>query len=296
MSELEGRGAPEAGGRHRMSGQMTHLDPDVLAGFRAGLIAGRRGTRVAAHLAGCDRCAALSDQLAEVSALLAAVSAPAMPDSVAQRLDAVLAAEAARRDDSERAGHGSSRDRVTATRPARNRGWRLVTLRVLAPAAAIVVLAAGGYGISQVVGGSTSSTTAGSPAAEPAVRPATTPVPAPTSRGPLRHAVKRTSFPVISSSTDYRHATLRQQLEQELRAPAPTGPSRPASAQLKACVSRVTSGVRPGIPVLVESARYQDQPAIVIVASSGDGHLAWVMTPDCSAELASATLQGTSTP
>ena len=69
-----------------MRGQMTHLDTDVLAEFRAGLITGRRGARIGAHLAGCDRCTALDEQLAGVSSLLASVPAPAMPDSVARRL------------------------------------------------------------------------------------------------------------------------------------------------------------------------------------------------------------------
>ena len=87
MSEAEASGQPS------MRRQMTHLETDVLAEFRAGLITGRRGTKIAAHLAGCDRCTALDDQLAGVSALLASVPAPPMPDSVAQRLDTVLAAE-----------------------------------------------------------------------------------------------------------------------------------------------------------------------------------------------------------
>ena len=81
-----------------MRGQMTHLDTDVLAEFRAGLITGRRGAKIAAHLAGCDRCTALDDKLAGVSALLASVPAPPMPDSVAQRLDAVLAAEVSQKE------------------------------------------------------------------------------------------------------------------------------------------------------------------------------------------------------
>jgi predicted anti-sigma-YlaC factor YlaD len=51
-----------------MRGQMTHLDTDVLAEFDAGLVTGRRGARIAAHLAGCDRCRALRDELAGVSA------------------------------------------------------------------------------------------------------------------------------------------------------------------------------------------------------------------------------------
>ena len=76
-----------------MRGQMTHLDTDVLAEFRAGLITGRRGARITAHLGGCERCTALDEQLAGVRSLLASVPAPAMPDSVAQRLDTVLAAE-----------------------------------------------------------------------------------------------------------------------------------------------------------------------------------------------------------
>src|SRR5205085_9175576 len=87
-----------AGRRHVMRGQMTHLDTDVLAEFRAGLITGWRGARITAHLGGCERCTALDQQLAGVRSLLASVPAPAMPDSVAQRLDTVLAAEVAQRE------------------------------------------------------------------------------------------------------------------------------------------------------------------------------------------------------
>ena len=49
-----------------MRGQMTHLDTDVLAEFRAGLITGRRGARITAHLGDCERCTALDEQLAGV--------------------------------------------------------------------------------------------------------------------------------------------------------------------------------------------------------------------------------------
>ena len=34
---------------------MTHLDADVLADFRAGLITGRRGAQIGAHLAVCEQ-------------------------------------------------------------------------------------------------------------------------------------------------------------------------------------------------------------------------------------------------
>ena len=154
-----------------MRGQMTHLDTDVLAEFRAGLITGRRGTRIAVHLAGCDRCTALDDRLAGVSALLASVPAPAMPDRVAQRLDTVLAAEVARRDYPERAQGDSSRESGTRDRPAANRGFRLLSLRVLAPVA-VVLLAAGGYGVSRMIspGNPPAISSAGSAPASSAAR------------------------------------------------------------------------------------------------------------------------------
>ena len=150
-----------------MRGQTTHPDTDVLAEFQAGLATGRRGARIAAHLAECDRCRAFRDELAGLSALLAAVPAQAMPDRVAQRLDSTLAAEVARRTDSERARGDSPRHRGTAGRPAGHRGWRLVSLRVLAPAAA-VVLAAAGYGLSQLPHGSGNLASASSGVAGPA--------------------------------------------------------------------------------------------------------------------------------
>jgi hypothetical protein len=278
-----------------MTGQTTHLDPDVLAEFRAGLITGRRSTGVAAHLAGCERCSALGDQLAEVSALLAAVPAPSMPDGAAHRLESVLAAEVARRDDPERAGGDGSRDRVRHRRPARRRGFRLVAVRVLAPAAAVIALAAGGYGLSRLIAGPANST-----ASRTAAEPSAPNVGAGSGKGTAGRAEfpeipVSSGFLVVDSHTDYLHATLGEQLarqvSQESRTTAAGG--QPPSARLQACVRQVTGGVS---PVLVENARYQGQPATIIVAPGGGGYTAWVMTPDCSAKLASTTLPGTSAP
>src|SRR5580704_5200061 len=147
-----------------MRGQMTHPDPDVLAEFRAGLGTGRRRARIASHLAACERCTGLSDQLGEIPALLAAAPALAMPDAVAQRLESVLAAQVAQRDSSERTvgdpahhraddrAHQGARHRARNPRPGRRWDFRLVALRVLAPAAGVLVLAAGGYGLSRIGG------------------------------------------------------------------------------------------------------------------------------------------------
>ncbi len=273
-----------------MRRQTSHLDPDVLAEFRAGLITGRRRRRIAAHLAGCERCAGAAEQLAELSALLAAVPAPAMPDSVAQRLDAVLAAEVARRkDEAERAGADRPRHRQRARRPARRPGSRFITVRVLAPAAAAAaILAAGGYGLSLIgASSSSSSATAGSAAA---------PVSAPRAFASAAASPRASNVPAAGPSRalgleavpDYQRATLRSQLEAALRAAAANGALKhaavpPSSTQLRACVHRLTSGISPGTLHLVQTAHFGGQPAIVIVVSSGDGYLAWVVAPGCSA-------------
>jgi hypothetical protein len=274
-----------------MRGQMTHLDTDVLAEFRAGLITGRRGTRIAAHLAGCDRCTALDDQLAGVSALLASVPAPAMPDRVAQRLDTVLAAEVARRDYPERTQGDSSRESGTRDRPAASRGFRLLSLRVLAPVA-VVVLAAGGYGVSRMISpgnppaasagsaaapltsaASSSAASAGSAArsAGGALVPAAGPrrVPAAT----LRVAISPTNF---SSSP----ATLKHQVETDLGVPLASRKTQPASSLVQGCVQLVAGGHE---LVRVESAHFEGRPATLIIARTGQDDTAWVAGPDCSA-------------
>ena len=276
---------------------MTHLDTDVLAEFRAGLITGRRGTRIAVHLAGCDRCTALDDQLAGVSALLASVPAPAMPDRVAQRLDTVLAAEVARRDYPERTQGDSSRESGTRDRPAANRGFRLLSLRVLAPVA-VVLLAAGGYGVSRMISpgnppaissagraaaplssaasssaASSSAASAGSAArsAGGALVPAAGP--RRVSAATLRVAISPTNF---SSSP----ATLKHQVETDLGVPLAPRTTRPASSLVQGCVQRVAGG---HALVRIESAHFEGRPATLIVARTGQGDTAWIAGPDCSA-------------
>ena len=287
-------------------GKMTHPGPEVLAEFRAGLITGRRSARISAHLADCEHCAGRCDQLAEISVLLAAVPAPAMPDVVARRLESVLAAEAARTDDSERAVDDSARDRAASPRPRRHWDLRLVTLRVLAPAAAVAVLAAGGYGLSRIGGSSTSSQAAssGSTASPLAGRPAAgaaVPSNAPTRTGAVPEIEAPFGLRVVTSRTDYQRATLRKQLADELQQAARgvAGPRGLATTSVEGCVQRVTKGIRPGTVKLVENARFQGQPAVVIVAVSGGHDDAWVTTASCSSSsnpiLATTTLPGTST-
>jgi hypothetical protein len=269
---------------------MSHLDTSVLAEYRAGLITGRRGARVAAHLAECERCAALGGQLAEVSVLLASAPVPAMPDSVAQRLDTVLAAEAAKRHDSERGGARAPGHGDRDPRRSRRDRFRFVTLRVLAPAAIVVAVAAVGYSLTHLSGPANSS--AASTAARPAASAAASSAPRSGANGkvpaqnanPLeRPSPSSAGFMVISSSTNYLRSTLVQQLDAERQTPAATGTARLSTTQIDGCVSRVTRGTSPGIPELVERARFEGQQAIVIIASSGNGSMAWITRPSCSA-------------
>ena len=71
-----------------------HPDAAALAEHQAGLADGRRGRRLAAHVANCARCTSVSDQLAAVSSALASAPVPPLPDAVGSRITAALAAEA----------------------------------------------------------------------------------------------------------------------------------------------------------------------------------------------------------
>ncbi|MGD0685331.1 MAG: hypothetical protein ABSA03_09455, partial [Streptosporangiaceae bacterium] len=72
-----------------------HVGAAALARYREGDLRRRRLSRIQAHLAGCARCAALDQDLARVTALLASAPAPAMPPQVTDRIQAALAAESA---------------------------------------------------------------------------------------------------------------------------------------------------------------------------------------------------------
>ena len=173
-----------------------------------------------------------------------------MPDSVAQRLDTALAAEATRKNYAERGEVHRPGESGAHHRRAAKRGFRLATWRVLVPAgAAAVLLAGGGYGLSRIIGGSGSpqsfsaaAGTASSAAAGSAAKGLSqTPLPsastingaalAPRRKGPLAY------IPVAASHTDFTSAALKQQVEAELQ--TPVGSTHAASTQTRGCVQSV---------------------------------------------------------
>jgi hypothetical protein len=199
-----------------------------------------------------------------------------------------------------RPAHGrDARDRTGTRR------WGLrspATLRLVSVAGAAVVLAAGGYGLSQLFSGSSGSTSTASGAAAPS-----------------------TALPVYDSGLSYHPATLGRQAAAALAryqrreaqvipatggiqggpaqgstpatggGQAVTGPAtRHGTDSLVPLISPAEEGILRGCAgtiadgravKLVDQARYAGHSAIIIVLAAGGGRPAtvWVMGPGCSA-------------
>jgi Putative zinc-finger len=69
----------------------AHPDLETLADLDAGLLDPATADELAAHVAGCPHCRAATRALDQVRTDLAALPPPALPDTVAARLDATLA-------------------------------------------------------------------------------------------------------------------------------------------------------------------------------------------------------------
>ena len=283
-----------------------HPDATALAEYKAGLTGGRRARRLAAHVASCDSCASVNDQLAAVTAVLASAPEPAMPDAVESRIIAALATEAAlvteTPHDTE-AAHGTAAKRDTALRPVggdgggtRRRpggrsgrsgpGNRWLRPAVLASAAAACLVLVGGvYGIAHLSSGSSSSSAASSAAGTAAAGSESSPLagaqaPGTHTRLEPADSGQAAAFAVTASGTNYQPATLAQQVRAQLARPAKTAASAAAeaapSAQLSACVLHLTGQMRPS---LVDRATYQGKPAYVIAVPNW----AWVVGTGCTA-------------
>jgi hypothetical protein len=283
-----------------------HPDATTLAEYKAGLTGGRRARRLAAHVASCDSCASVNDQLAAVTAVLASAPEPAMPDAVESRIIAALATEAApvteTPHDTE-AAHGTAAKRDTALRPvggdgggSRRRpggrsgrsgpGNRWLRPAVLASAAAACLVLFGGvYGIAHLSSGSSSSSAASSAAGTAAAGSESSPLagaqaPGTHTRLEPADSGQAAAFTVTASGTNYQSATLARQVRAQLARPATTAAPRAAeaapSAQLSACVLHLTGQMRPS---LVDRATYQGKPAYVIAVTNW----AWVVGTGCTA-------------
>jgi hypothetical protein len=334
-----------------MNGHPRHPGTEELAEFRAGVTDGVRGDQVAAHLAECLECASVAERLGEVPALLAAIPVPAMPGDIEARITSALTAEAARRATASvdmAAAEAAAPDPAPADsrvpsqlpnpavplssalqrrRPARRRTPRrrsvTAPLGAVVAAAACLVLAFVGYQLSDT-GHSAGSSVASGGGASPQARgssPGGGQAPGADSRpaisgGPARGLVPTAAFDVLVSTTNFRKATLREQVRQQLSTvhstgpvPSPgtsgsTGPVKPSagatpttagdewvspSKSLVGCVLGLTGDAK---PELVEQATYQSQSVYMVAMANR----AWVVAHGCTAAnpemLASVTLPG----
>ncbi|WP_432080039.1 anti-sigma factor family protein [Streptomyces sp. WAC 04229] len=163
-----------------------HPDVAEISDLAEGLLPTTRTTDIRRHLEGCDLCADVYASLEEIQGLLGALPQPErMPDDVAERIDAALAAEAAL---SATAGEAASSDdgacvsretsapasaSAAADRPAgharpsstgpgrkdRRRGGRR-RIAVLGAVAAAAAIGLGSVVVSSLTGGSPSDDTA----------------------------------------------------------------------------------------------------------------------------------------
>lgn len=254
-----------------------HVDAESLALYAEGQLSRRRAAQVRAHLSGCAECATTAAALTGVSTQLSHVPAAPMPAALAARLDAALSAEA-----DQRAAAPAPAGPAAPRPPRRNPLWSPAALRILAAAGVTLVVAGGvGYAVSQFSGSGPSSGTSG--VAQPAAgapsphRSAIQGAPNISPGGPPIHSH---SFPGVSgpryvrSGTDYQPGTLATQAKRQLAEYTMSGMSGPGqltpgsvSDQVRGCVSQAAHGH----PVLlVDEARFQQRPAIVIVLGKPD--------------------------
>jgi anti-sigma factor RsiW len=251
-----------------------HVDAESLALYAEGELSRGRTARVRAHLPGCPECAATLAALGEVTTQLSHVPAAPMPSAVTARLDAALNAEAAHRGAAPvPAPAGTSHRRP----PQRNPRWSPGALRILAGTAVTLVVAGGvGYAVSQF-SGSGSASSASAPSGQSPHHSAPQAAPNISAGSTGGHARKTHTGPFISTSTtrwaqtgtDYRPGTLATQGQRLLAEYGVSGISGPAllpadsiPAQVHNCVTQTAHG---RVPVVVDLARYQQHPAIIIV-------------------------------
>ena len=317
-----------------------HADAATLAAFREELLSQRKTAQVSAHLAACPRCAALDAQLAEVTVLLTHAAAPPMPDTVTARIEMALAAEAAARGpapvtdpagtavpgtavpgtaapgtaapgtagrNGTRGTAGQNADRGAGSRRPgwAGRGWSRPGLRVATVAAAVAILAGGGYTVAQLLSGSPAANGAASSphaVAGPGGQAKPT-LPSMSNDGGIRseagNAAVTGPVRVVSSGTNYQPAQLAAQASTLLKTLGPNTHSaaNPAPTQaspngylalfpeIQACVAHVAGAQH---ALLVDVARYRGHPAAIIIlpAPPGGRPRAIAVAPGCTATTA----------
>lgn len=281
-----------------------HYDADLLASYREGLVSARRAASIRRHLSGCDICTATEAGLASVSAVLAGMSAPPMPDRLAERLQLAIASESAARAARSPALTGGSSQGAAAPahtpgRPdlpersvRRARRLRLpelpssLILRGLAATAAVVIIASAGFLLASSQSPQTNTTAGSSPGARRASVPNENAANTPSSATVAYHRNGvLTSASATTSTVNFTRSNLAAQVRKQFThspGPTPSGlsatrtPSAPATkkvtdlngfsiSQLGACLTNIAAGRK---VLLADVARYLGKPAAIIILQS----------------------------
>jgi hypothetical protein len=294
----------------RTDGARHPLTADTLADLQEGLLDADGEAAARRHLEACAACRADLAALTELPARLAAAGdAGPVPELVAARVERALA------DAAEEAGPAAvptAARTVTPMAPDRGpvRGMRLLQ----AAAAVVLVLGVGALGVSALTqgggsGGGDSATSAaggsstdkGGVAAEAATAPITTsgrdwtaqtlaaaaPALVAGSLGPAYSAYDRQAAPQDSAGSPGASATPAPSAAD---VPAPLAAAAGDAARLaypgplRACVANITDGDPSMQPLAVDLARWQGQPAAVLVFPTEDDQTTldvYVVAPDC---------------
>lgn len=266
-----------------------HLSVETLADLHEGLLDARASLAARGHLVGCPRCSRLARDVGDVPDLLAAhADVGPVPDDVAERLDAALAAE--------RVGGPApvtAAEDVTPTATEHRAGspWGM---RVLQAAAALVLVLAGiGLGV-----------TAWQDGDDDAARTTT----AEDSAGSAASPNAAGGYPVSASGQNWSEDTVVERVPDLLAGSFPAAPPAEGGAAaeggddgparqladaevfrlsggkpLAECVAALIDG--PGTPLSVDLATWQGRPAAVILLPTPDDPATldvWVVGPGCS--------------
>jgi negative regulator of sigma E activity len=297
-----------------MTRRDKHPSADQLARLAVGELRPRKAAKIQAHVAQCEQCARVSQQLKAIAAVLASASYPPMPHNLTARIESAISSEAMQRVAAMPATQAGRRELPSGgPRAGAGGGWRLPGLpatatRLAAAASAVVIAAAGSYVMAKNAG--TSVTRSSSSPLAAAIAPAQH-----ISLGPdvtygrpgSLHTIR-----AVDSHTNFVAADLRAEAisavdtaeAREAFAAQPSGniavpltgsTPGPAAELTAGLVADSLSGGRlagcvrliaPGRTVLlIDVARYQGKPAAVIVTASTvvSEAEAWVVGSSCSA-------------
>jgi hypothetical protein len=269
-----------------LPGTGVHPDLDTLADLQEGLLPPTPAAAVSEHLDQCPACRTDFAALGEIPGRLAgAAGVGAMPDELVSRLDEALAAEP-------RTASVTITPLAAARRNRLTRDNRVLQIA----AAAVLVLAATGIGISAVQDRGTSGDEMAT--ADRA------------SAGNSDRELAEGSVPVLSTGTDYTQASVVAAVPRLLTADGPKALANPEAEApttasdsaasgsaarlsggpaLSACIVALTddpdtAAVEMPTPLVVDIAKFDKQAATVIILPTADEPSqldVYVVGPDC---------------